>query len=342
MFLAILALLLTPISYWKGASREFLLLQFPTLLAGMTIAYMMSRSWKTIRGTLLVLVLSGLILARSAVSGYGGGRAQANTMYDPNDLAYVLVTVLPLVIGFFISARTTARRLIYVGMGSVMLGAMLLTQSRGGFLGLVVVILLACIMRIRVTEGNRRNRKFLWLLGVCVLGAILWTQLPQDARDRFATVLNLSNDYNLDPNNDKSRGQIWSRGFQAALNRPYGYGPGAFPMVDYRYGGRMMAAHNSYLEAAVELGILGFVFFVRMYVLSWRGLGRARMRLGERKNVSDEQKERMVFARVLQLSLVGNAVAGFFLSMTYATILWVTFGICMAVMALADREAEES
>jgi O-antigen ligase len=340
--LAVLAVLLTPISYWKGASREFLLLQFPTLLAATTIAYMMCRSWRTVRGTLLVLVLSGLILARAAVSSYTGGRAQANTMYDTNDLAYILVTVLPLVIAFLVTAKTTAKRLIYFGIGAVMLGALLLTQSRGGFLGLVLVTLLACLMRIQVPDGNKRNRKFLSLLGVVLLGAVIWTQLPQDARNRFATVLNLGNDYNLDPTNDKSRGQIWSRGLKATLDRPFGYGPQAFGMVDYRYGGRMMAPHNSYMEAMVELGVLGIILFLRMYLLSWRGLERARRKLGERKSISAEQKEQMVFARVLQLSLAGNAVAGFFLSMTYATILWVTFGICMAMMALEDRPTEEA
>lgn len=342
IILAVLAVLLTPISYWKGASREFLFAQFPTLLASTTIAYMMCHSWRALRGTLLTLVLSGLILARAAVSGYSGGRAEANTMYDTNDLAYLLVTVLPLVLAFAVTARTTAKRFMYYGIGAIMLGALLLTQSRGGFLGLVLVVLLACLMRIRAPDGNRSKRKFLSLLGVCVLGTVIWTQLPEDARARFATVLNLGNDYNLDPTNDKSRGQIWTRGIEATLNRPYGYGPWAFGMVDYRYGGRMMAPHNSYMEAMVELGVLGVILFLRMYFLSWRGLERARRKLGERQNASDEHCDQMVFARVLQFSLAGNAVAGFFLSMAYATVLWVTFGMCMAMMALADQTTEES
>src|SRR4029077_8952769 len=144
IILAVLAVLLTPISYWKGASREFLFAQFPTLLASTTIAYMMCHSWRALRGTLLALVLSGLILARAAVSGYSGGRAEANTMYDTNDLAYLLVTVLPLVLAFAVTARSTAKRFMYFGIGAIMLGALLLTQSRGGFLGLVLVTLLAC------------------------------------------------------------------------------------------------------------------------------------------------------------------------------------------------------
>jgi len=340
IWLAVLTVLLTPISIWKGASREFLLEQLPTLLATVTLAYMMCRSWRALRGTLLVLVLSGLMLARAALSGYSGGRAETDTMYDTNDLAYVLVTVLPLVIAFFINSRTTLKRLVYGSIGAALLGALLLTQSRGGFLGLLLVVLLGCFVRIRVPSEKKPNRKFLSMIGVLVLGTVVWTQLPNDARERFATVLDLGHDYNLDPTNDKSRGQIWSRGTRATLARPYGYGPWAFGMVDYRYGGRMMAPHNSYVEAMVELGVVGFALFIRMYVLAWRGLERTRRKLIDGKLVSDEQREQAVFARTLQLSLAGNAVAGFFLSMTYATVLWVTFGICMALIALANRAAQ--
>jgi O-antigen ligase len=340
IWLAVLTVVLTPLSIWGGASRQFLLQQLPTLLATTTLAYMMCRSWRTVRGTLLVLVLSGLILARAALSGYSGGRAEANTMYDTNDLAYLLVTVFPLVIAFLITSKTTTKRLMYGAIGAVILGALLLTQSRGGFLGLLLVVLLGCFVRIRVPSGNKANRKFMSLIGVAILGGVVWTQLPQDARERFATVLDLSHDYNLDPANDKSRGQIWSRGAQATLDRPYGYGPWAFGMVDYRYGGRMMAPHNSYMEALVELGVVGLALFIRMYILAWRGLERTRRKLIERKALSDEQRELAVFARTLQLSLAGNAVAGFFLSMAYATVLWVTFGICMALIALADQMVE--
>src|SRR6478736_4631325 len=50
IWLAVLTVLLTPISIWKGASREFLLEQLPTLLATVTLAYMMCRSWRALRG----------------------------------------------------------------------------------------------------------------------------------------------------------------------------------------------------------------------------------------------------------------------------------------------------
>jgi hypothetical protein len=85
---------------------------------------------------------------------------------------------------------------------------------------------------------------------------------------------------------------------------------------------------------------LGFILFVRMFVLAWRGLKRARARFTARETLSPEQQEIVIFARLLQVSLVGNAVAGFFLSMTYAIVLWTVFGLCMALIAMADQLSE--
>ncbi len=337
LWLLTIAILSCPFSIWPGASLQFLVQQLPTLLAAVIITHCMCRSWNLIRGTLLVLVVSALILARAALSSYTGGRAEANTMYDTNDLAYVLVTVLPILLAFTLTARTTGKRLIFAGFSCVILGALLLTQSRGGFLGLVLVVLLICFMPMRAPKEGRKNRKVLSFILVVLLGAVVWTQLPHDARERFATVLSLSHDYNLDPTNDKSRGQIWTRGFHASMDRPWGYGPWSFGMVDYRYGGRMMAPHNSYMEALVELGVAGLLLFLRMYVLAWRGLSNTRARLLARKTVHGELEDQVVFARALQISLAGNAVAGFFLSMTYATVLWLTIGLVMALMSFVYR-----
>lgn len=95
-------------------------------------------------------------------------------------------------------------------------------------------------------------------------------------------------------------------------------------------------------SAMVDLGVLGLVLYLRIYVLAWRGLGRARTRLIARKDVSDGQGDQIIFARAIQLSLTGNAVAGFLLSMTYATVLWVTFGRSMALVSFVDRLPQES
>jgi hypothetical protein len=342
-----LAVVLTPFSIWPGASLQFLVSELPVLAATTVISYMMCRSWRSLRGTLLVLVISAVMLARAALSGYSGGRAATDTMYDTNDLAYVLVTVFPIAAGFALTARTRLKKLMYAAATGTLLMAALLTQSRGGLFGLVTAAMLLLLLPVRAPEATgsggkvRRKRKLVTLVaGVCVAG-LVWTQLPEAVRLRFSTVLDLGNDYNLDPHNDKSRGQIWSRALRATLSRPVGYGPNSFGMVDYRMGGRMMAPHNSLVETVVELGVLGLILFLRMYWLAWRKLGRMRQQLLRRPILSPESREQFVFARALQCALAGNVVAGFFLSMAWATILWLLFGLTMALIALAETSIEE-
>ena len=44
----------------------------------------------------------------------------------------------------------------------------------------------------------------------------------------------------------------------------------------------------------------------------------------------------LVFARMLQVALVGNAVSGFFLSMAYNTLLWILFAAVIACVVLVN------
>jgi len=104
----------------------------------------------------------------------------------------------------------------------------------------------------------------------------------------------------------------------------------------------MMAPHNSFIQDLVELGVLGLFLFLRMYWLCWRTLKRARSLFLQRSALTDAEREQFVFARTLQCALVGNAVAGFFLSMAWATILWLLFATCMALIAYSESVFVES
>ena len=342
--LAVIAVVLTPFSFWRGASLNFTVIQLPVIAAGSVLAYFMCSSWKRLRGTFLVLVLCALTLARGAVSGYTGGRAgDSGTMYDPNDLAYLLVTLTPLAMAFLLAAKATVPRLLFGVTLATLIGATLLTQSRGGLLGLLTIVALMTFvpMKVTVSKGGKQAGRTLGakvgiLIVVIGVGLATWSHLPPSAQQRFATLLNIGNDYNLDPNDRNGRGEIWRRGLQAAAQRPLGYGPQSYMMVDVSLGGKFNVAHNSYLQSLVELGVLGLLLFVRLYFLSFRGLQRARAALISSGDITPEKAEQALFARALQFALAGNMVCVFFLTEIYMQLLWVTFGICMALLTLAS------
>lgn len=342
-----LAVILTPFSFWRGASLIFLTTQLPSIASGCLFAYFMCSNWRRLRGTLLVLVLCALILARGAVSGYSGGRAEdAGTMYDPNDLAYVLVTMTPLAIAFLLNAKSAMSRGLFAVLVATLIGATLLTQSRGGLLGLLTVVVLMAFVPMKVAASRTQRQsgptlraRLAILLAVASIGSVVWTQLPLSAQQRFSTLLHLSSDYNLNPDDRNGRGAIWIRGLKATSERPLGYGPQSYLMVDAKFGGKFNVAHNSFLQVLVELGVAGLILFLRIYFLSFRGLQRVRAKLMSRRMITPERAEQALFARALQFSLAGNLVSGFFLAEAYLQVLWVTFGVCMALVTLASPGA---
>ena len=332
--LVALAVVTAPFSIWPGVSVQFLTLQLPIMAAAVIMCCKISYTWDVLREILRTLVVAAVALALAALSAFHGGRASATSSYDPNDLAYVLLSTLPLALAFALTARTKVKRLINAGVCAVLLIALLLTSSRGGFFGLVAMLAVIVLIPLRrPQDGKSRNRIVLPVVGLLCASMLVWSYLPAETRDRLSSVLQLGSDYNMDTTNSSSRSAIWKRNFAAALRRPVGYGVNAFPMVDMRTGGKFKTAHNSYLEVLVELGFLGLLLFMRMYVLSWRALKRVRQSLLAAVP-SEEHDQVLVFARMLQVALVGNAVSGFFLSMAYNMLLWVLFAVVIACASL--------
>ena len=336
-----LVVLLVPISIWPGKSVAFLYQQLPVLVASVVIVYKLSYSWRAIRGTFMALAVAGTILMTTALLGYAGGRAQVESMYDTNDLAYVLVTVFPITVAFTIVAKSTGRRLTWAAIGFGLVITILLTSSRGGFLGLLAatsIIVLTSARHSTTADGalkKGKSRVIVSILACVSLAAAIWSFLPSDTKQRLITVLSISSDYNLDTTNDKGRLEIWTRAAKALAQRPIGYGVDTFGMVDFRFGGRMMAPHNSFVQTGVELGVLGLFFFLRIYYLTWRGLADGRRWL--LKNAGGpQQDEQVVFHRMLQACIIGNFVAGLFLSMAYVTLFWIIIALAMACMATAQ------
>jgi O-antigen ligase len=338
--LTLLAVVTAPFSIWLGQSAAFLFQQLPVLAATVVVGSKLSSNWWELRRVAQAIILSAVALAVTAVAGFHGGRASSGMTYDTNDLAYLLVSVLPLTLAFLLNSKTLARRLLNAGVLGVVVIALLLTSSRGGFLGFVAVLLALILMQIspprpRPDGTKSRHRILPTLIGVLAVSALVWPYLPEATRSRLETIVELGNDYNMDTENEHSRSSIWERNFSAALQRPIGYGVGSFPMVDIRMGGRFMAPHNSYLQVLVELGFVGLFFFLRLYVLCWRALKSTRTALLSLP-VSDERDQIIVLARMLQISLIGNAVAGFFLSMAYSTVLWILVAIVVGCVSLVS------
>ena len=313
-------------SVWKSETLR-VLLDMTATAAEFWLIFRAVCGWRSIRLLSSAIFVAAGMLAATALLTYSGGRAAVQSSYDTNDLAYVLVASLPIGYGIAVTSEGK-RRLLWLTVCVVSIITVILTGSRGGALGLGAVALSLLAMsstRPKRKDGQRhRTRLAIALIALASVAMLSWPMLPTETRERLESFTDLSNDYNMQSSHD-ARTDIWERSMKSLLQRPIGFGLGAFEVVDMLSGGQFRAAHNSEVQIAVELGFLGLFLYLRMQWLAWNTLGRL-MELG-RVAKSNELVEGGILAANLRVSLIGNLVAGFFLSQAYSNLIWLLFGL---------------
>jgi len=344
-FFAALVVVTLAFSVWLSHSLSFIIGTFLTIVVGFFVSVKVLACWRDIRTVLKAFAVVGLILAAEALAGYSGGRAAVQSSYDTNDLAYVLMGVFPVTLAFGVISRG-ASRIFWFGLAIIIVAAALLTQSRGGLLALVTVVLMLVWQPLGVRAAEARPRARAGLLAralvAVLLSVVTWTQLPSSAQHRLGLLFSLEQDYNMNLSEKSGRSAIWSRNVVAGLERPIGYGVDTFEFVDGKISGRYMAPHNSVIQTFVELGVIGLVLWLRLWILSWRSLAQPNAPTTSSPAVLQQRSEQEVMSYALRISLVALFVAGFFLSQAFSLILWQIFAVCAATGALSGTQTKAS
>jgi O-antigen ligase len=283
------------------------------------------------------LALAGVLLALGTLATFTGGRAQMGFAWNANDIAYSLVTLLPLVLAQRLG-RSLLVQLLVLGGALLMVVATLVTGSRGGLLGLAVVVVAYAAFPLAYDKTGqlkpfRAMRAAGRLIPLAVLAVVIWTHLPHATTQRLATIENLEGDYNMKEDVQASRMLIWRRDLALAVRRPIGYGMGTSVAVDGLLGGgQYRTAHNSLIEVFVELGVLGLALYLTVYYRVWRGL--AAVARAHAALPSAESAPLMLQARALSIAFAGNFAVGFFLSQAYSGLLWMLVAVCAALVRM--------
>jgi O-antigen ligase len=332
-----LAILSFAFSIYKSSTVSNSLYILVLLLTIMLMLRVAQTLWD-LEKLLFGFAAAGLSLSVGLVLNYHGGRASINGNFDPNDIAYALDTILPLVIAL----RQRQARWSWLLMNAfsvVIVLAILLTGSRGGAVGLVVVMATATAFPLsRDDKGALRKfsvRRTLIRCAILVLTvAFAWGYLPADTQQRMASLMNLSEDYNADATENGSRLLIWKQDLGMVWKRPIGYGLGSAELVDGLAGGQYRTAHNSLVQALVELGVIGLLIYLRVIYTVWRELGRVIM-VARDPAAGEEEQKAALYARALRTALAGNLAAGLFLSQAYSAGLWMLVATAAVLVRLS-------
>jgi hypothetical protein len=249
---------------------------------------------------------------------------------NSNDLALHLVTMIPIAIALGLYKPGLPRKLVYFGATAVMLGAIIVTFSRGGFIGLVAAGLLL------VRRLGRKNR-------VATTGALVFAVLvfliaaPGAYSGRLATVFNSSADLT---GSSSQRTEVLKASIWVTLRYPlFGVGIGNF----HHKSPRELATHNAYTQVSSEMGIAAFVVYVMFLIYPLR-----RMRLVEKQSYEKPEQRRFYYLSIgLQGAIVGYMVSSFFGAVAYQWYVYylVGYAVCLHrlyIMKFPPKEGYES
>ena len=194
---------------------------------------------------------------------------------NPNELGFVIVTVIPF-LHYLLLPLGWKSKALYLALMPALLYALLLTMSRGAFLALLVVAFFVF--------KESRHKSSLMIVGVAVVVASISIMTPVQ-KDRYLSLV--SSESASSATVDGRLAGIVEE-FKLGLSRPIvGHGLGTTPEAKYHLIGSTLASHNLYAELLIELGLIGFVLFLRYLFLCYKRLRENQKLILDRQQVGD-------------------------------------------------------
>ena len=264
----------------------FLLLQISTALVGFgravdaLVAALLTSAWffarrffeeRSVHGFVFLSSISVLIVSTIGIGQYLFGAAElrwidahrfgdiggrvTSLFSNPNILSVFLLLYFPFVLWATFSPQNKGRIRIFYAVASVLcVFCILLTWSRGAWLGLFLECLLFLIFH------NRKSRRSILLLPPLALLSL--PLLPQSFRGRLLSIGDLRE------SSIRYRLQTWIGTWRMLEEYPVGIGVGErawraiYPPFAVSGTKTVMHAHNVFLQVATELGVVGSIVFL--------------------------------------------------------------------------------
>jgi len=245
--------------------------------------------------------------------------------FEANIFAFHQIFIIPILL--FLLARFDRPRILRPLVMAALAGSVfviMLSFSRGGFVGLLVILAVLLIV-------ERKNRA---VMTIAAVGAvILVAAAPALYWDRIMSMheaaQHVSEDYSV-----MVRVQTMKVAVILGLKNPvFGIGIGNFIAEAARYLPFTKAVHNAYLQIFSEMGLPGFLIVSSIFIRNIFIL-RSMMR-------SKQNRERARIGRFLMIHQVAVTVTAMFIPIAYEFIFWLSLVIpSLANIAYSEKAAE--
>lgn len=287
-----------------------------------------SISLQRIKFLLIAIVVAVIYISYFSLSNFIinyelGMRASGPTpgwYAGPNDIAVILVAIIPISYMLFETASNSLGKLCYLLLTGVFSLNLLFTGSRNGLIGLLVVGVLSLIF----SKISNLSRVFLiLLLCLSILGVGLTIVYSR------SDVSTLSGD-----TSSENRIVQWKACMRMIGKHPLlGVGPFQSRYEMNNFGGiRGLLPHNTILQVFAEIGIPGGCFFLMFVVAPFFSFYK------KKKNYISSKNNVDVVYKYLYISLSGFFVCAFFSNRVEGYLLYVLVAFFVATFNLIKSE----
>lgn len=255
-------------------------------------------------------------LGEFATEGYRVNLDMGGMFGNPNDMAIHLVIFAPLALGLGLAATSKSAKWLAFAAAGLMVGGNMVTQSRGGFLGMVAA---ALVLVWKLSKTNRL--KVVAISGA--VGLLVIFLAPGNYGIRALSIFIPS----LDPvGSSDQRWALLTQSILVTLRNPLGIGIGNFPVV----GTRNLVTHNAFTQVSSELGLPAFAAYLVLLVNPVRKLA------AEEKAAEGSNADRWNYytAVALQAGIAAYMVSSFFASVAYEWYVYYPIAFAVGVRRL--------
>jgi O-antigen ligase len=302
---------------------------------------------------LLILVAFAIYPARGALLNYVHGntlfgRAIWNQIYqNPNYLGAITLLMLGLVLAIAtVKTQDQRVRRAAAAFVPVVLLIVLLTQSRGVFLGLLVGFGPPLLTRVRKRPSGMAPALAVLAVVAVLVPAASWQRLGsitdlgetigETHKSPSATPGDGSIYVRVAEDSARERFEVLKTGLHIAASHPVlGVGIGCYREANERYAPKLgeRDAHNTYVSLAAETGLPG--------LLLWLGLVGSVLARVRRRRAHIVADDRMIQALWIERAVIGFLVAGFFITYASLTVFYLFLGILWTASNMLGRDATQ-